>query len=164
VKKYILGLLTAFVALAAIVAAPGDAPQAPAASTGQAQVAAGTDPVAPGVTTPAATTTTTTPASTTTTPAAPSAASRRTADTSYLGLAVWAAVILAVFFFLWSKGYLIKIRNYFAETEEELKKCSWPSRDELKGSTVVILVTTILLGAFTVGVDWILSNLMRLIT
>ena len=82
----------------------------------------------------------------------------------YLGMAIWAAVIGAVFAFLWSKGYLVKIRNYFAETREELKKCSWPSRDELKGSTVVILVTTALLGLFTVGVDWVLSNLMRLIT
>lgn len=161
VKKYILGLLTGFVALAAIVAAPGDAPQAPADSTGQAQVTAGTDPVVPGVTAPAATTTT--PAGTTTTPAAASKPVQRPGN-SYLSLAIWGAVILAVFFFLWSKGYLVKIRNYFAETEEELKKCSWPSRDELKGSTVVILVTTILLGAFTVGVDWILSNLMRLIT
>ena len=88
----------------------------------------------------------------------------RRPETSYLSLGIWAAVILAVFFFLWSKGYLVKIRNYFAETEEELKKCSWPSRDELKGSTVVILVTTMLLGAFTVVVDWVLSNLMRLIT
>jgi preprotein translocase subunit SecE len=161
VKKYILGLLTAFLALTAIVAAPGDAPQTPAAPAGPAQVAA-TDPVTPGVTTPAAATAT--PASTTTTPAAPSPASRRTTETSFLSLGIWAAVILAVFFFLWSKGYLVKIRNYFAETEEELKKCSWPSRDELKGSTVVILVTTILLGAFTVVVDWVLSNLMRLIT
>ena len=82
----------------------------------------------------------------------------------YLGLIIWAAIILAVFGFLWSKGYLVKIRNYFAETQEELKKCSWPSREELRGSTVVILVTTALLGLFTVGVDWLLSNLMRLIT
>jgi preprotein translocase subunit SecE len=113
------------------------------------------------VTTPAATTATA--ASTTTSPGAPKPAPRRP-ETSYLNLGIWAAVILGVFFFLWSKGYLVKIRNYFAETEEELKKCSWPSRDELKGSTVVILVTTILLGAFTVVVDWVLSNLMRLIT
>jgi preprotein translocase SecE subunit len=82
----------------------------------------------------------------------------------WLGPLIWTAVIGGVFAFLWSKGYLVKIRNYIAETQEELKKCSWPSREELKGSTVVIVITTALLGLFTVGVDWILSNLMRLIT
>jgi preprotein translocase subunit SecE len=91
----------------------------------------------------------------------------RTASKSgggYTGLIIWGAVIAGVFAFLWSKGYLIKIRNYVDETQEELKKCSWPSREELKGSTVVVMVTIALLGLFTVGVDWILSSLMRLIT
>ena len=82
----------------------------------------------------------------------------------YLGLIIWGAVIAAIFFFLWSKGYLVKIRNYIGETQEELKKCSWPTREELKGSTVVVMVTIALLGLFTVGVDWVLSNFMRLIT
>jgi preprotein translocase SecE subunit len=69
-----------------------------------------------------------------------------------------------VFGFLWSKGYLVKIRNYIEETQEELKKCSWPNREELKGSTVVVMVTITMLGLFTVAVDWLLASLMRLIT
>jgi preprotein translocase SecE subunit len=82
----------------------------------------------------------------------------------YLGLIIWGAVIVGVFAFLWVKGYLVKMRNYVDETQEELKKCSWPTREELKGSTVVVMVTIAILGLFTVGVDWILSSLMRLIT
>ncbi|MGZ8898596.1 MAG: preprotein translocase subunit SecE [Limisphaerales bacterium] len=83
---------------------------------------------------------------------------------SYLGLIIWGAIIIGVFAFLWSKGYLVKMRNYVAETQEELRKCSWPTREELKGSTVVVMVTIALLGLFTVGVDWVLASLMRLIT
>ena len=83
---------------------------------------------------------------------------------SYLGLIIWGAIIIGVFAFLWSKGYLVKMRNYVEETKEELRKCSWPSREELKGSTVVVMVTIALLGLFTVGVDWVLASLMRLIT
>ena len=83
---------------------------------------------------------------------------------SYLGLIIWGAVIIGVFAFLWYKGYLVRMRNYVAETQEELRKCSWPTREELKGSTVVVMVTIAILGLFTVGVDWVLSNLMRLIT
>ena len=73
-------------------------------------------------------------------------------------------VVGVIFGVMWRKGYLMRIRNYVAETKEELRKCTWPTRQELKGSTVVVVVTIVLLGAYTVGVDWILSMVMRLIT
>lgn len=82
----------------------------------------------------------------------------------YLSLVITFAVVLAIFGFLWHKGYLVRIRNYVAETQEELKKCSWPTVDELKGSTVVVMLTILMLGIFTVSVDWILSMVIRLIT
>ena len=74
------------------------------------------------------------------------------------------AVIGVIFAFLWHKGYLVRMRDYVAETREELRKCTWPTVDELKGSTVVVLVTLTLLGIFTVGVDSVLLMVMRLIT
>lgn len=82
----------------------------------------------------------------------------------WLSYVIWGAVIVGVFAFLWSKGYLVRMRNYVEETQEELKKCSWPSREELRGSTVVVMVTILLLGGFTVGVDFLLSKIMALIT
>jgi preprotein translocase subunit SecE len=81
-----------------------------------------------------------------------------------LKLVIWVVVVGVVFAILWSKGYLLRITNYVSETREELKKCTWPSVDELKGSTVVVMITIALLGAFTIGVDFVLSILMRLIT
>ena len=57
----------------------------------------------------------------------------------------------------------MRVSTYVAETKEELKKCTWPSFEELKGSTVVVMITLALLGAFTVGVDFIVSQLIRLI-
>ena len=74
------------------------------------------------------------------------------------------AIIGVVFAFLWHKGYLVRMRDYVAETREELRKCTWPTTEELKGSTVVVLVTITMLGLFTVGVDSILLMVMRLIT
>jgi preprotein translocase subunit SecE len=38
-----------------------------------------------------------------------------------------------------------------------LKKCSWPTWEELKGSTVLIALSIGLLGAFTVVVDLVLN-------
>jgi preprotein translocase subunit SecE len=82
----------------------------------------------------------------------------------YGSLIITVVVIGAIFAFMWQKGYLIKIRDYITETQEELKKCSWPSVDELKGSTVVVMLTILMLGLFTVSMDWILSMVIRLIT
>jgi preprotein translocase subunit SecE len=81
----------------------------------------------------------------------------------WINLAIWVAVIGAVFAFLWRKGYLARVSAYVVETREELKKCTWPSVDELKGSTVVVMITLLILAAFTVGVDSILMGLIRLI-
>ena len=81
-----------------------------------------------------------------------------------MGMFIWIAVITAIFVIMWRKGYLLRIRDYVAETREELRKCAWPTLDELKGSTVVVVVTLTLLGCFTVGVDWILSMVIRMIT
>ena len=79
------------------------------------------------------------------------------------GLIITVLVVLAIFGVLWYQGYLIKIRNYVAETQEELKKCTWPSWDELKGSTLLVMVTMALLGLFTIVVDFGLSLVNRAI-
>ena len=79
------------------------------------------------------------------------------------GLIITVLVVLAIFGVLWYQGYLIKIRNYVAETQEELKKCTWPSWDELKGSTMLVMVTMALLGVFTIAVDFALSLVNRAI-
>ena len=79
----------------------------------------------------------------------------------YVKLGLWVCAIGAVFFYAWRKGFLLRVANYAAETREELKKCTWPSVDELKGSTVVVMVTLALLGAFTVVIDAVVSVLIR---
>jgi preprotein translocase SecE subunit len=79
----------------------------------------------------------------------------------YVKLGLWVCVIGAAFFYAWRKGLLLRMSNFTAETREELKKCTWPSVDELKGSTVVVMVTLALLGAFTVAIDAIVSVLIR---
>ena len=66
---------------------------------------------------------------------------------------VWAVVIGGVFGYLWWQGQVRRFAVYIQETREELKKCSWPTWQELKGSTVVIVISIALLGGFTVVVD-----------
>jgi len=82
-------------------------------------------------------------------------------DSFYIKLAIWAAVIGVTFGVLWRKGYLARFANYIAETREELKKCTWPTWEELKGSTVVVMLSIVLLGFFTVAVDFLLMLVVR---
>jgi len=69
---------------------------------------------------------------------------------------IWAAIIGAAFAYLWWQGQIRQLANYVQETREELKKCSWPTWVELKGSTALIMISIALLGAFTEVVDRIL--------
>jgi preprotein translocase subunit SecE len=79
---------------------------------------------------------------------------------NYIQIIIWVVVVGATFAVLWRKGYLLRLSTYIAETREELKKCTWPSVEELKGSTVVILVSIALLGMFTVGIDFVISRFL----
>jgi preprotein translocase subunit SecE len=74
------------------------------------------------------------------------------------------AIVAVVFGILWRKGMLLRVRNYVLETREELRKCTWPSWDELKGSTVVVLISIGILGAFTVGIDFVLALFVNWMT
>ena len=82
----------------------------------------------------------------------------------YVKLAIVVAVIAVVFGVLWHKGYVLRLRNYVLETREELRKCTWPSWEELRGSTVVVMVSIALLGIFTVGIDFILAAVVGWMT
>ena len=65
-------------------------------------------------------------------------------------------VIGVAFGILWWQGQIQRISVYVQETREELKKCSWPSWIELRGSTILIIVTVGVLGLFVVAVDAVL--------
>ena len=66
---------------------------------------------------------------------------------------IWAVVVGAVFAYMWRQGQLKQLVAYVLETREELKKCSWPTWVELKGSTALIMVSIALMGAFTEVLD-----------
>ncbi|HOX58482.1 MAG TPA: preprotein translocase subunit SecE [Candidatus Paceibacterota bacterium] len=74
-------------------------------------------------------------------------------------LLIWAGIIGAVFAYCWRKGYLMQLTNYVQQTREELRKCTWPNWSELKGSTVVVTISIILLGGFIVLVDQVFFRL-----
>ena len=55
-----------------------------------------------------------------------------------------------------------KLRAFVLDVKVEMAKVSWPNRDELKGSTVVVIIVTLAFALFTFGIDRALSFLVRL--
>jgi preprotein translocase subunit SecE len=51
-----------------------------------------------------------------------------------------------------------KIKTYWQETRSELGKVTWPSRDEVIGSTIVTVFVSLILGFFIFGVDLMLAR------
>jgi preprotein translocase subunit SecE len=56
------------------------------------------------------------------------------------------------------------IRIFSSELVGELKKASWPTREELKDSTIVVIVACALLGLFTSISDFALYQVVDLFT
>jgi len=85
-------------------------------------------------------------------------------NNDYITLGVWIVVVGAVFLYLWRKGHLLRLSTYTRETKEELRKCTWPSWAELKGATVVVMISIAILGVFTVLVDYFLVVFVSWVT
>ncbi len=57
-----------------------------------------------------------------------------------------------------------KIRSFIEETMVEVKKCSWPNREELFESTLLVLVALVVISAFVAAVDQVLIYILKLLT
>ncbi len=54
-----------------------------------------------------------------------------------------------------------KIARFFDEIKSEMKKVTWPTRDELKESTKLVIIATFVVTVFVGVVDQILTLLIR---
>lgn len=57
-----------------------------------------------------------------------------------------------------------KIRNFIMETIDEMHKSSWPTRDQLFESTILVIAALILSTLYLAGIDQILFHLVRFLT
>ena len=63
----------------------------------------------------------------------------------------------------WAPRKLAELRLFFAEVKGELKKVTWPGKNEVQATTVVVILTTILFGFYLYGMDLIFSWLLSFI-
>lgn len=56
-----------------------------------------------------------------------------------------------------------RIKTYFSDTRTELKKVTWPSRRDLRESTQVVIISTLIVTVFVGVVDQVLSRIIKLV-
>ena len=56
-----------------------------------------------------------------------------------------------------------KIVNFFLDIVREMKKVTWPKKEELRESTLVVILTSLIFAAFVFIVDKILSEGLKAI-
>lgn len=62
------------------------------------------------------------------------------------------------------KNPFSNVRIFARETKDELLKCAWPTRTELRDSTIIVIVAIAILGVFTMVSDFSLYQVVDLIT
>jgi len=56
-----------------------------------------------------------------------------------------------------------KSADFLIDTEFELKKVSWPPKNEYWGSSVAVIISVVVIGSFIFIIDMLLTQIMKLI-
>ena len=59
------------------------------------------------------------------------------------------------------KDWTETAKQFYADTRSEMKKVSWPSRQEVIGTTVVVMVAVAIFGVYFFVVDTILGQVLN---
>jgi len=56
------------------------------------------------------------------------------------------------------------VRTFLGEVRGELDKVTWPTRDEVRGTTIIVLITVFFFGFYLYGLDIVMSYISAFIT
>jgi len=56
-------------------------------------------------------------------------------------------------------GKFRELKAFFSEVRSELKKVTWPSRQEVYSTTIVVIATTFFFGFYLFGLDLLMTEL-----
>ncbi len=54
-------------------------------------------------------------------------------------------------------------RNFFSDVAKEMKKVSWPTKEQLRESTIVVIVTCVIISSIVFVIDQAMTQVMSLI-
>jgi len=56
-----------------------------------------------------------------------------------------------------------KINEYIQDVIKEMRKVSWPGRNDLLNNTLITLLASLAVSLFIYGADWVISRLLEFI-
>ena len=56
------------------------------------------------------------------------------------------------------------VRGFLGDVRAEVDKVTWPTRNEVRGTTIVVLITVFFFGFYLYGLDVIMSYISSFIT
>ncbi|MEI8333451.1 MAG: preprotein translocase subunit SecE [Chloroflexota bacterium] len=57
-----------------------------------------------------------------------------------------------------------RTRRFFQEAWSELKKVAWPTRTQVRNLTILVFITSAVVGLYITAWDWVFSEAVRLIS
>lgn len=54
-----------------------------------------------------------------------------------------------------------KIIGFVDDVVKEMKKVTWPTKEELKESTTIVIVVCLIIAAFTYVIDMLINNVLK---
>lgn len=63
----------------------------------------------------------------------------------------------------WVREKTTAMKEFYAETRNELQRVTWPTRKQVQSTTVVVIVTIFFFGAFFLVADTIVGKLIDLV-
>jgi len=74
------------------------------------------------------------------------------------GLSTWLSGGLG-----WGPQKFRELRTFFVEVRAELKKVTWPNRNEVYTTTIVVIATTVFFGFYLYSLDLVMSQIFSLV-
>ena len=59
----------------------------------------------------------------------------------------------------WGPRKLAELKTFFGEVKSELKKVTWPGRQEVQATTLVVILTTVFFGFYLYGLDLLMFQI-----
>jgi preprotein translocase subunit SecE len=63
----------------------------------------------------------------------------------------------------WLPRKIAELRTFMAEVRSELKKSTWPSRQEVYSTTLVVIATSVFFGFYLWGLDLVFSRVLSVV-
>lgn len=77
-----------------------------------------------------------------------------------ISAALFIIIVMLINRFVLNSG---KPADFLIDTEFELKKVSWPPKNEYWGASVAVIISVIIIGSFIFVIDMLLTQIMKLI-